>query len=243
MRSPVPLLVAILAACRPAVEPAPVAAPVPIDAAVEIDAAVRDGGDPTASLPMVVALHGLGDTPERFIGALDGLSGVRVVALRAPEPWRTGTSWFRGSVRDLPEEALADELVAAADGVVARIEAATARWPTEGAPVVTGFSQGAVLSWAIPLLHPDAVAGAVPVAGFAPASLVPTGEAAARVPPIRALHGAADEVLPLARAEATRDAALAAGVDATLVAFPGVAHAVSAEERAAWHEAVRGLLD
>ncbi len=198
------------------------------------------GPPPQVPAPMVVLLHGLGDTPERFVRALGELPGVRLVALRGPHPWTEGTGWFAGSVRELPAAALSEAARAEAATVVARIDALTARFPTEGKPVVTGFSQGAILSWTLAVTAPDRIAGAVPVAGFLPEGLFP--QSGASVAPVRALHGTFDKVLPVARAAAAERAVQAVGGDVTLTIYPAP-HNVPDEARAAWIAAVRGLLE
>lgn len=234
----------VLAACRstpPAAPPTPVApAPaVEIPEVVGIDGAVHDNGDSTEALPMVIALHGLGDNPESFVRALHDVEDVRVVALRGPHEWPRGSSWFEGSVRDMADADLLTALEVECRDLVPRIEAATARFPTVGTPIITGFSQGAVLSWAMPVLQPEAVGGAVPVAGFAPVSLAPT---LSGTPPMRAFHGDADAVLPIDRAQAAYDAYAAVGVDITFTPFEGVGHRVPEEMLEAWHAAVAELI-
>ncbi len=193
--------------------------------------------DDQTELPMVVALHGLGDTPDGFVRALAGLEGVRVVALRAPHPWSQGWSWFDGSVRSMSDEQLVAAITAETDSVVARVAAATDAYPTAGMPVVTGFSQGGILSWAIPILSPDAIAGSAPVAGFIPPELVPSSATTSQTAtPIHAFHGTADDVLPLSRATATLDGLTTAGFDVQLSTYEGVTHRISGQERADWHE-------
>lgn len=239
------VLLGLFLACRPAApvapapEPAAVVAPIPAPAP-PAGAIARDRGDAREPLPMVVALHGRGDDAAHFLGAFEGLDGVRVVALEGPHPAGDGAAWLTGSARELPPEVLAAEIGTQADDVARRIAEARAAWPTVGAPVVTGFSQGAVMSWAIAVHHPDVVAGAVPVAGFLPeASLAAV--APGRVP-IRALHGTADDVLPYAWDARTHELAVAAGLDATLTPFDGVAHRAPPPVHDAWMAAIRELV-
>jgi phospholipase/carboxylesterase len=201
-----------------------------------VDAVMRDGGDPAARLPMIVALHGRGDTAEGFIGALDGFEGARIVVLRAPIPSGDGAAWFEGSVRDLSAAALTRALTAQGDAVVARINAALARWPTVGAPVITGFSQGAMVSWVVAVQRPEVVAAAVPVAGFLPLSLLPpaTADQSLVVAPIRALHGEADRMIAIGPDAQAVEAVVALGGDAQLIPFAGVDHAIPPDLRRRW---------
>ena len=58
--------------------------------------------------------------------------------------------------------------------------------------LVTGFSQGGFLAYAIASRHPDVVAKAFPVSGSCPGPLIPKNHAKAS--PIVAFHGTADKV-------------------------------------------------
>lgn len=180
--------------------------------------------------PVVVAIHGLGDVPESLVALVEACRlPVRVVAPRGPTAHHGGWSWYDvglgpgGAVRD---EA---QIRASADRVGALIVALSRRDDTVGRPVVTGFSQGGVLAFAVAALHPDVVGLAVPIAGALPASLVAAGRSGPGGPRIRALHGEADAVVPVAEAQATVDGLRAAGRDVELVRFPGVRHEVTAE--------------
>lgn len=197
------------------------------------------GADEDAELPMVVMIHGLGDRPESMLGLMSGLPGpVRVIAPAGPTPWgRGGHAWFTHRARDGATEALVDEMRSQADAFAAQLEAVVASRPTAGKPVIAGFSQGGMLSFAVAAHHPEVVARAVPVAGWLPPALVPA-QAPAGAVPIVALHGEADPVLPLAPTQASVAGLKAAGFDVTLQTFPGVEHRIPPEVRNALYEAV-----
>jgi phospholipase/carboxylesterase len=101
-----------------------------------------------------------------------------------------------------------------------------------GHPVaVTGFSQGGVLSFALAVRHPELVTLAVPLSGGLPASLIPTAGPPPGAPPIRALHGNADDRIPVAMASRTVESLAARGWDAQLQTWDGVPHTVTPEMR------------
>ncbi|MEZ4472323.1 MAG: alpha/beta fold hydrolase [bacterium] len=194
------------------------------------------GGADAPDLPLVIAVHGLGDRPESFIGLLDGAPfRARVLAPRAPVPYGRGGTWF--ALADPPDDRMRAELAESADRLAALAAHARARWPQSPGVWITGFSQGGMLSFAVAARHPEAVAGAVPIAGALP----PPIAVPARVPPIRALHGEADRRIPFAAGQATV-AALASAGDVRLQAFPGVGHAVPPPVRAALFATLAGLL-
>src|SRR4029079_16314755 len=85
---------------------------------------------------------------------------------------------------------------ALADRVVATADAIRAARPTRGRPVVMGFSQGGMLTWAVAVGHPRAIAAAFPVAGFLfPEIVEKTRVDVVATPPIVAFHGAADPLV------------------------------------------------
>lgn len=185
--------------------------------------------DHAARLPLIVAIHGLGDRPENLLALVDrcGLP-ARVVALRGPEPYHDGFSWF--GVAFGPDGASVDaaQVAAAADSVASQITELVRERDVVGKPILTGFSQGGILSYAVAVRHPDAIGLAVPMSGGLPPSLTPSGPPPPGAPSIRAVHGRDDRVLPLAEAVATDAALRAAGWDAELLPFDGVGHGVPA---------------
>lgn len=211
-------------------------APEPEAPAVAVEALAYEmrvfGGEDTGeALPTVIAVHGRGDSADRFVGFVHGVQAkvgpVRVIAPRAPMPFREGATWFSSSYGDAA--ARGQEMLVRADQVAALIDTLSARGLVAGKPVVTGFSQGGMVSFAMALRHPDKVAGTVPVGGWLPSELVPskptTGQKAVR---ILALHGADDNVVPTMATRRAVDQLRAAGFQAEMQVFPGVGHSVPA---------------
>ncbi|MFT3769192.1 MAG: alpha/beta fold hydrolase [Minicystis sp.] len=177
-------------------------------------------------LPLVVAIHGLGDRPESFVKVFSSLGARARLVVPYGEPWREGYSWFTpGSLDDPP--ALADGTARAADRLAAMIEAISRARPTAGKAIVTGFSQGGMLSFTLAVRHPEVVGAAFPVGGLIAPALVPASwPMAAAAPPIRAFHGAADERVPVTRARASVEKLRALGLDAKVTEYPGVGHMI-----------------
>ncbi len=180
-------------------------------------------------LPLVVALHGLGDSAGPFLRLFEGFDKkARIVALRAPEKFGGGFSWFDflGSKND--EKKRADNIAAAADRVAEAIAELRATKPIVGKPIVTGFSQGGMLSFALAVRHTEELSAALPIGGALPSSLVPL-EMPKQPVPIIALHGGADARVPIAPTRRTVAALKKLGVSATLREFPGVRHSIPPE--------------
>jgi len=187
----------------------------------EVVLGVVDEGVP---LPLVVALHGLGDAP-RFPEGLVLRTGVpmRLVLPRGPLPVGAGAAWSRHRVRDGDDAALAADLEAAADRVVRLVTALAASRPTAGTPIVMGFSQGAMVAWLASLRHPDAVGVALVGAGWLPSALL---DGLACGAPLRAVHGLADDVVPIEPARRALAHLAARGCTTEWVELSGVGHRV-----------------
>lgn len=110
--------------------------------------------------------------------------------------------------------------------VAATIRHVRATRPSRGKTIVTGFSQGGMLSFALAVRYPELVDAAIPISGFLPMPLLP--RAGARVATIRAMHGDADDLVPLARDEESIRALRALGADVALRTYPGVRHTMTA---------------
>lgn len=202
----------------------------------------RGEGDLSQPLPTVVVIHGLGDRPESFVQLLDGVEGpLRIVAPAGPIPWGEGHSWFEGRSASADPGELADQIAAASDRVARLIDELVGARKVAGKPVVTGFSQGGMLSFMLAIRHGDQLAGVIPMGGYLPepaAALL--ADAPAKIP-VYALHGRVDDRIPESAARATVAALREAGWDATLQTWDGVGHGVSASMRERLEGRIREL--
>jgi phospholipase/carboxylesterase len=184
-------------------------------------------------VPLIVAVHGLGDRPESFVQLFATFGAKARLVVPYGEPWRDGYSWFPPGSLDDPTK-LAEGTARAADRLAAMIEALARAWPPAGKAIVTGFSQGGMLSFTLAARHPEVVGAAFPVSGLIAPSLVPASVPMAAVsPPIVAFHGDADERVPIARARESVERLRAIGMDARLIEQPGVGHTIPPPMRAA----------
>ncbi|MFH1463398.1 MAG: dienelactone hydrolase family protein [Pseudomonadota bacterium] len=232
-----PLL--FLACSRPA-PPAPPDPPAPV---LEHHVIQTAEAPPNATLPLLIAVHGLGDRPEHFQGAVADLQvPARVVLPRAPTPTASGGgSWFAFRRDDLDRASFGLRLHTAAEEVVALTDWAEDHFPTAGDPVITGFSQGGMVSFAVAAGWPDHIAAAFPVGGDLPLSLVPASPPA-HLPHIEAFHGDDDRVVPIAGPLAAIAALAERGYTARLHRYAGLTHGISEDLRAAWHAALETAL-
>lgn len=182
-------------------------------------------GQPADRLPLIVVIHGMGDRP-----SLDKAPTLnfpaRVVLPQAPGRYMQGFSWFEYRVGANHPKLLAEKIRFAAKRFAAVIDLLRRNRPTRGKPIVVGFSQGGMLSWALALHHAESISFAIPIAGALPDKLWPTSSDS-DAPPIRALHGEADPIVPV---QAARDLAAAAqrlGFDVQLQTFPNAQHEIT----------------
>lgn len=192
---------------------------------------VTGRGDPSAALPMLVAIHGLGDRPESFSHLLDAFpEPARVILPRGIDDFEGGFSWFPTRARDPDVDKLAAGVGDAADVIAKGLAVLSKERPTKGKPIVTGFSQGGMLTFALAIHHPDVVGYAVPVGGWLPPPLWPDANGSAvapsGAPTVVALHGTADAAV---RYEPTKEAVDALAIlefPVTLKTYEGVPHAI-----------------
>ncbi len=202
------------------------------------------GGAPAdARLPLVVALHGVGDTPEGFAQLIlpTGLR-VRLAAPAGPRVQGHGFGWF--PLRSLLTDERWGEYIAEAAAVVAPEIARLAQvYPTCGRPVVTGFAQGAMVALAL-AARPDApIGGTFPIAGELPPSLWPHARAdAGALPVVEMFQGLDDRRVRADKARATWEAFHAAGYPGAYHGYPGLTHSVSPDENLALRDALAATL-
>ena len=192
------------------------------------------GAQPDEPLPIIVAIHGLGDQPEQFSRIFEGWTHrARVVLPAGPTPWGDGHAWMTVRSAELERvDELASQTEQAASKIAALIRDLTATHPTVGRPIVTGFSQGGMLSYAVAAHHGEGIRAAVPVSGFLPVPLYP--EKGKTIAPVFGLHGALDPVLSLDLAKETKSALENAGGTVTLRVYPNVPHRVTTTMRRDW---------
>lgn len=184
------------------------------------------------AVPIVIAIHGLGDRPEIFWKLFQGFPGrAHFVVPSGGIQWGAGLGWWP-IAGPIDKARIAPGLSAAAGRLSRAIRGWQNESPTAGKPIVTGFSQGGMLSFALAVKYPNLIGEAVPVSGFLPPEMVPLlWPAGAAAPKIVVLHGDADPVVPYALAPRSVQSLRALGLDVELRAYPGVVHSVSEEMR------------
>lgn len=179
----------------------------------------------TQSKATVIAIHGLGDTPQNLSQIFDTATfNARIVLPQAPALHGAGYSWFpiAKPVRKTAAAILQKDVHRATEQICQFIR--TSRFPQN--PVITGFSQGGILSFSVAVTCPELIAASFPVSGFLP---FPVPASSAPIPPIEALHGTRDEIIDFEKGKNSILRLKKSGAHATLHEFPNIGHQLSME--------------
>lgn len=197
--------------------------------------------DPDAKLPLIVLLHGRGDRPRVPGLPLSNLpTPVRVWMPRAPDRLGDGFTWLATYTRSGQERLLARSVSATAAHLAAAIEAFVRERQTLGKPIVVGFSQGAILTYALTTRYPHLFAAGFPVAGFLPVGVEPA--ASGPFPVLHALHGDADPTVPIEHDRRSVELLRSKGHAISFSTAHGVGHTVSGAMELTVRRWIRGTL-
>lgn len=197
------------------------------------------GPDPVAS---VIVLHGLGADGNDFVPVARELDlatagAVRFVFPHAPvipvtiNGGYAMRAWYDILGADLVQREDEAGLRKSLAGVDALIDREKARGVPAHRILLAGFSQGCAMALLTGLRHRERLGGIVGLSGYLPLAATTNAErhASNASTPIFLAHGRTDQVIPIARATASRDALKALGYEVEWHEYP-MAHTVSMEE-------------
>jgi phospholipase/carboxylesterase len=200
---------------------------------------IQTGDNPVAT---ILLMHGLGADGNDFVRIcqeldLSAIGPVRFVFPNAPQiPVTINGGYVMPAWYDIRHADLAArEDEAGLRQSQAAIEALIEREVTRGIPasriVIAGFSQGCAMALLTGLRHGERLAGIVGLSGYLPlaASTAAERNAANAATPIFMGHGRQDGVVPLSRAQASRDALQTLGYAVDWHEYP-MEHSVCMEE-------------
>jgi phospholipase/carboxylesterase len=172
----------------------------------------------------IIWMHGLGADGNDFVPLvreldLSGLPGIRFVFPHA----RTMPVTINGGyVMRAWYDIIGNDIVRSEDEAglrasQAEVEALIAREKARGIPasriILAGFSQGCAMTLQTGMRHPEKLAGLLCLSGYVPlaAKVAAERSEASLSTPIFLVHGRGDGVIPIARAEQSRDLLKALG--------------------------------
>ena len=200
---------------------------------------IESAPNPTVA---IIWMHGLGADANDFVPMvreldLRGLPGIRFVFPNAdtmPVTINGGyvmRAWYDIVATDLGR--MEDE--AGLRASQAKVEALIAREKARGIPadriIVAGFSQGCAMTLMTAMRHPEKLAGMMCLSGYVPIADKSAAEhtAASLATPIFMVHGRMDPVIPVSRAEQSRDLLKQLGYNVEWHDYP-MQHSVCQEE-------------
>ena len=200
---------------------------------------IETAPNPTAS---VIILHGLGADGNDFVPIaqefdLSSIGPVRFIFPSAPtRPVTINGGYVMRAWYDI----LGSDIARVEDDAGLRasqalVDALIANERARGIPaariVLAGFSQGCAMTFMAGLRHPERLAGLLGMSGYLPLAALSASErhAANADVPIFQAHGSADNVIPIERAMASRDALLGLGHPVEWHAYP-MAHSVCPQQ-------------
>ena len=193
---------------------------------------VTGGAWSDEQLPMIVAMHPRGGTVDGFVRMFSSFPARARVII--PHGYGNGNgrfNWWEARVARDNAQVVSAAVRPVDQQMAAALRELIARRPTLGRPVVCGFSQGAMLSFALAANHPDLVSAAFPMGGYLPASFA---SGALTVPGprpyIHAFHGTQDRVISVNLARGSINDLRRLGVRADLTEYPSVGHKLDPEE-------------
>ena len=202
---------------------------------IEIESAPH----PTAA---VIWLHGLGASGDDFAAMvpeldLTGCAPIRFVFPHAPTmPVSINNgyvmpAWYDIKNADLVRQEDPAGIHASARAIEALIAHEVARGIAPARIVLAGFSQGCAMALHTGLRHSARLAGILALSGYLPLAdtLATERHPANFKTPVFMAHGTGDNVVPLARAEASRQALLAQGYAVQWHTYP-MPHSVHPQE-------------
>ena len=179
---------------------------------------ISGNGDSSDALPMIIALHGNGDTPGNFFDTLlkDFNYPARFIVMRGlidvPGSFLSGRGW------PMDGKALSKCGDDTADAVSVLLE----RYPTKGRPIVIGFSSGAFVAYYLAAFHAEKFSYIFPLSGGLSRNLL-TDKKVSHDNGTRviALHSKGDGIIAFSSGAAAVESLRQIGLNAEMVTFDG----------------------
>lgn len=171
------------------------------------------------TLPLLIALHGNGDTPDNFYeSALNAFSKpARIILIKGPMRHARGSAW--------PWEAKDFSIFGGAfSDIVGKL---SVQYPTRGKPILLGFSGGGMMAYYQAARDGDQYAAIFPVSGQLSQKMIGNNPVNAGAnTKIIAFHGVNDTIIPITGAKTAIEILRANGLQPKLESFSGDHHGI-----------------
>lgn len=199
--------------------------------------AVRMPKHVTPKPPILFLMHGFGSDEQDLLPLADSLPPeLLVISLRAPYLNQSGGyRWYEGTRRDGRIDGNGAQIAISRAAVEASIARLTAQYHADPKRIfVGGFSQGAIMTYALTLSHPDRYRGGIVMSGALLPAIAATLDPGLDRTHIEMFigHGSADQTVPFAYADEAAMQLRAWRVPLKFERYPGQGHSVSDAEMA-----------
>ena len=185
-------------------------------------------------LPIVFFFHCLSCRPAALANRIEDLPArARVIMPTGPAKYGAGPAWWTLRSKTDDQEGLARMMDDESDRMLEFIETANDCLAGVGDPVITGYSQGGMMTYALAAKRPDLFKMAIPVAGWLPVHLWPRD-----LPPTLAVHGTSDRTVNYDRTKGFLDEMNALGLPVTQYPINGQGHSLKGDMKATWKDLV-----
>jgi phospholipase/carboxylesterase len=182
--------------------------------------------------PLLILLHGYGSNEEDlFSFAAELPDEYYIISARAPYNMQYGSyAWYAINF-DADQNKFSDneQAKSSRDLIVQFIEELIAKYPIDPKQVIlTGFSQGAILSYAIALSHPEKISKIVALSGYANEEIINENYKSNDFSKLKIFHshGTVDQVIPVDWARKTKPFLDNLNINSTYKEYP-IGHGVS----------------
>jgi phospholipase/carboxylesterase len=182
--------------------------------------------------PLILLLHGYGSNEEDlFSFATELPDEYYIISARAPYDLRYGSyAWYAINF-DADENKFSDnEQARSSRDLIAKfIDELTRNYPIDSAKTsLLGFSQGAVLSYAVALSHPEKIQKVIALSGYLSDTIFENDYLKNDLSKLKifASHGIADQVIPVDWARKTKPFLDKLGIAAVYKEYP-IGHGIS----------------
>ena len=186
------------------------------------------------SLPMLVALHGNGDSAKNFYEtALDQLNvPTRIILLKGPLSYGSGGGW----------PWTADDFNRYGDAVNEAIELLADRYPTSGKPILMGFSTGGMMAYYQAVKYGDTYSYIFPISGKLSEEMLGDGEPGLGAE-VFAFHGKDDNVISISGGRNAVKLLRSKGVEVDLTEFNSGHHGIFTDMKSTISQAIEEKID
>ncbi len=206
---------------------------------------VTAGADEGSELPMVIALHYMTGSPATSIRDYGGVDvPVRLLSLQGPHEIEGGYSWFPDGYYERDPASQLEVTVSISDRIARFIRAATQAYPTQGKPILTGYSQGADLTHMIALRESGLIRAGIPMGGRFPDAWLDAAPADVELPLNMTLfHGAVDEAVDVSESLAAATYYTANDVSVVLHTYAEVGHSYPERMKLDYQDVIARLVE